>query len=76
MPRIEELFAFIIEEDGPGDEAVPAFQAGGVWYPLLGADRARIDSLRDRAKEIAKALKKPIRLVRFIDRIEEEVIEP
>lgn len=77
MPRIEELFAFIAENAGPDDEGVTAFRGpGGFWMPMVGADRARVDSLREIAVGLAKVSGQRIRLVRFTNRIEEEVIDP
>lgn len=43
--KINQLFAFIIVDDD-GTEGVPAIQAGAVMMPLMGADMARVDSLK------------------------------
>ena len=48
MPRITEMFAFIAEDEGPGDEGVIAHNVPGrawgtvVHLPLVGADMARV----------------------------------
>lgn len=75
MPlRINELFAFIAE-DGEG-EGLAAFMTPTGWMPMVGADPARIESLKERAREVAKLSGKRIRLCRYSVREELEVIEP
>ena len=80
MPRISEMFAFIAEDAGPEDEGVVATSIhhplGVIHMPLVGADMARVASLRPKALAIARASGKRIRLVRFSLREELEVIEP
>jgi dihydroorotase-like cyclic amidohydrolase len=77
MPRIDKMFAFIAEDNGPEDEGVCAFQTpGGMWFPLVGADMKRVDSLRKIAVQICEESGKPIHLVEFSVRREIEVIEP
>ena len=43
MPKITELYAWVIADSGPDDEGVPAFLdlTTGSWMPMMGADRAR-----------------------------------
>lgn len=76
MPVIDKLFAFITADSGPEDEGVIAFYEGGAWFPMVGADMKRIESLRPIAEQLAKDVGKPIRLVHFTNRVEVEVIEP
>ena len=78
MPKIEKLFAFIIEDTGPDDEGVAAFHMFGsnVFMPMVGADMDRVESLRSHAQQIAQTMGKPIKLVEFSQRTELEVIEP
>ena len=66
MPRITELYAYVVADTGPEDEGVPAFidPLTGAWMPLMGADRERADSLRPMALDLAKAQGKPIKLIR------------
>jgi hypothetical protein len=70
--RIDELFAFIASD--ANGEGLPAFQHGHLMMPLVCADKARVDSLREKAREIAKASGNKITLVRFSLREEIEVI--
>ncbi len=73
--HIDEVFVFIAQDqDGEG---VPAFMApNGVMFPLVCADKARVDSLRAKARMIARESGNKITLARFSVREEIEVIEP
>ena len=80
MPRIEEMYAFIAEESGPDDEGVIAIQSPPgddgktLWLPLVGADMARVESLRPIAQGIGHQLGKKVTLVHFSNREDLEVI--
>ena len=76
MPKITEMFAFIAEDQDQDDEGVTACNVGGVWMPLVGADMARIDSLRPAAQAIASITGKRVKLVRFTQRQEVEILSP
>lgn len=77
MPRIEELFAYIAHEPGdPDDEGITAFKAGGTWMPMVGADEARMKSLKGKAQEIANTTGHMITLVKFSTKTVLETIEP
>ena len=66
MPKITEMFAFVAEGKGPDDEGVMGFRSDdGQWFPMVGADLARVASLRPIADEIARAMHKPYRVLRF-----------
>lgn len=76
MPRIDEMYAFITEDNGPEDEGIIGIKTpGGIWMPLVGADMERIESLRLVARDISRNLGKPVRLIRFTNREELELIE-
>ncbi|MBA7593759.1 hypothetical protein ES703_00692 [subsurface metagenome] len=68
MPRIEEMYAFVAEDSGPDDEGVVAMSAGGVMLPLVGADIARVESLRPIARDISAQTGKKIKLLHFTQR--------
>lgn len=80
MPRIEKLYAFVVEDTGPDDEGVVAVQSlpgdDGLrlWLPLVGADMARVESLRPIACGIGNQIGKKVTLVQFSNRKELEVI--
>ena len=75
MPKITEMYAFVSEDTGPEDEGVVAEKFGGVWMPLVGADMARVESLKPLARMVAKKTGKPLKLLRFTNRELMEIIE-
>lgn len=62
--KITEIFAWICTEPD-GGEGIPAVSHDGLALPLVGADRARIESLRPYAQRVAHELGLPVRLMRF-----------
>lgn len=50
MPKIDEMFAFIIEDSGPEDEGIIGISTPSGWMPLVGADMKRVDLLRPMAR--------------------------
>lgn len=77
MPRITELYAWVVADSGPDDEGIPAFTDGAMWWPMMGADLEAAESLRPKAVEIAHDLGKPVRLVRSIGLVQvDEVLPP
>ena len=74
MPRIEEMYAFVAEDKGPDDEGLTGFMANTGWMPMVGADMARVESLKPIARSIARTTGKKIKLLRFINREDVEVI--
>lgn len=68
MPRIEEMYAFVAEDSGPDDEGVVAMSVGDVMLPLVGADMARVESLRPIARDISAQTGKKIKLLHFTQR--------
>jgi len=74
MPKITEMFAFIAEDKGPEDEGMVGMSFGDWMMPLVGADMARINSLRPHALAIAKKTGKKVKLVHFTNREELEEI--
>lgn len=78
MPRITELYAWVVADSGPDDEGVPAFMdpLTGTWLPMMGADMERAESLREHAVGIARTFGKQVKLVRSLGLETVEVIEP
>ena len=74
MPKIKTIYAFIATEKDPDDEGIVAQFMGGMWMPLVGADKDRVNSLKPIAERIAKITKKKITLVQFKNREDLEVI--
>ena len=65
MPKIDELFAFIVEDSGPDDEGVAAQLIENVWLPMIGADLARVESLKPAARGIGLLLLFKVFLERY-----------
>lgn len=78
MPRITELYAWVIADTSPDDEGVPAFMGiDGIWYPMIGADFERAEQLRPQAQAAANLAGKSIKLVRSVGDLElVETLEP
>ena len=62
--KIEALYAWIAV-DPEGGEGVCGASIGRMMLPLVGADRERIESLRERAAMTRAASGYPVKLVRF-----------
>jgi hypothetical protein len=63
--KIERIYAWVAEEPD-GGEGVVASQIPGVgWVPLIGADRSRIESYRERAAAVARGTGCKVRLKLF-----------
>lgn len=74
--KINTIFAFIAT-DPDGNEGVAAFQDdSGVWFPMVGADMERANSLKKMAQQLARTTGCSIKLCQFITREEIEVINP
>ena len=72
---IKEMFAFVAVDNG--DEGVCGASLPGIGFTaLVGADMARIDSLRPIARDIAMATGREIKLVKFSVREELGTINP
>ncbi len=68
------MFAFIaLDEDGT--EGVVGYPTSQGMLPLVGADMARVDSLRPYAQQIARSNGVPVTLVRFSVREDIETYE-
>lgn len=65
MPKVVELFAFVIEDTGPDDEGVIGMNTMTGWVPFVGADMARVDDLRVSAQAIATQYRKPVRILHW-----------
>ena len=76
MPRIDKIYAYVAADPGPDDEGITATYLGNTWMPMIGADKARMDSLREIAQQMADAQGKSIKLLEFSVRRELETIEP
>ena len=70
MPRIEGMYAFVAEDSGPDDEGIIGMNTGSGWMPLVGADMARVESLKPIARRVAAETGKKIKILHFTQREE------
>ena len=75
MPHIAHVWAYL-SVDQDGDEAVCGFLYAGKWIAMVAADEKRVESLRPIAAEIVAETGKIVRLVKFTERIDQEVLRP
>jgi hypothetical protein len=76
MPLIEEMYAFISYDKDDNDEGICAFNTGfNTWMPMVGADMARVESLKPVAQQIANMTGKKIKICKFSTREVLEIIE-
>lgn len=68
MPKIQEMYAFVVEDTGADDEGVIGIQSEEGWLPLVGADMARVESLKPIARGIGNQIGKKVKLVHFTNR--------
>lgn len=76
MPRIEEMYAYIADDQEPGDEGIIGVQIRDTMMPLVGADIERSQELRQAAQHVANMMGKPVTLVKFSRRHELLVLKP
>ena len=66
MPKITEMYAFIMADKDEDDEGVPGLHLpDGTILPMVGADMARITDLMPFVESLAIAKNKSIKLVKF-----------
>ena len=64
MPlKIEEVYMWVLADEN-GDEGIPAVMIGGSWIPAVGADAARVLSMRPEIEMAARATGNRPRLMR------------
>lgn len=70
--KITEVWAFISVNKN-GNEGVCAFVDShtGMWMPMVGADKDRVESLKPIAREIAANTGQKVKLIHFGQGVEE-----
>lgn len=75
MPlKIDQVWIFIADDEE--GEGVVGFKAGNQWMPLVAADEARVESLRQVAENVAQVSNTKITLAKFSVRQNLEIISP
>ncbi len=77
MPKIDEIYGFVCDDQGPDDEGIIGAMTAAGWMPLIGADVARTEAVRQAAEATAKATGKKVKLVRWSQRtvLEEDILK-
>lgn len=69
MPKITEMYAFVVADKDENDEGIIGFapdpKAPTAMMPMVGADMARIESLRPLADRVSAQIGKPYKILRF-----------
>ena len=66
MPKITEMFAFVVADKDEDDEGVLAHRLpDGGWFPMVGADMGRVESLRIIADNLSQLIGKPYKILHF-----------
>lgn len=72
--RITDIWAALAIDPKDNQEGIPALP--GTLIPLIAADERRLEDVRVAAKIIAAKLEHPVRIVRFVQAEDVEVIDP
>jgi hypothetical protein len=62
--KIEKLYAWVVTEPD-GGEGIPAADIGSMAMPMVGADRERMESLREFAEHVHQVTGYPVKLKMF-----------
>jgi hypothetical protein len=73
--RIQQVWAFVAIDSEDGDEGIIGHKLGDSWLPFVAADEDRVRSLKPMAALISRTLGVEVRLVRFDQRTDVEVLE-
>ena len=72
--QITEIWAWVCTEPD-GGEGIPAINRGDQIWPLLGADKERVESMRPHALMVAQVNKLPVKLLKFTNMEVVEVLD-
>lgn len=64
MPKITELYAYVMIDKDKDDEDVPSFESGLHALPMMGADINRARCIRFLAQKAANEHGKPLKLIK------------
>jgi hypothetical protein len=76
MGRISAIWAYLSVDDGGEGICGAPIGLNFSTIPLIAADKARLDQCRPIALSVARSFGKPVRLVRFHQREDVELIRP
>ena len=73
--RLTEIYAYLAVGDD-NDEGIPVAHIGDVAVPLVAANGARLEDMREWAQQFATQYGQRVVLSRFTGRTDVEVLEP
>jgi hypothetical protein len=76
MPKIKELFAWVIAAKDEDDEGIPAINTPIGPLPMVGSDVERAASFRQHAQLAADHHGKPVRLIKSTAIEIVEIVQP
>jgi len=76
MKTIDSIIVAVAVDERDQIEGVCAMYTGNGWMPLIAADDERYEQIRKQAQRVAAQTGKTVRMVRFTERGEIEVINP
>lgn len=65
--KIEKIYAFVITDE-KGEEGIPAFSTGPMFYPCVASDKERINSIKEKLITLPMFKNKTIKLLEFSTR--------
>ena len=67
MPKITEMFAYVMADKNEYDEGLIGFYSPrvGGWVPMVGADMDRIKSLKKEADRVSARVGRPYKNLKF-----------
>lgn len=65
MPKITEMYAFVVADKNENDEGIIGMNTVSGWMPFVGADLSRVDSIRPFANRICTEMGKKYKILRF-----------
>ena len=73
---IEEVYAFFVQGENQTQETIAAFRQNDLWVPMVTIDWQRVQKMMPYAQNVARLMKRPLRLAKFTMREDLELIEP
>lgn len=73
--RIAAIWAFTTINPKDNSEGIIGELVDGAWMPYIGADEHRVKCLKPAARRIAASLGRPVRLSKFSERTDLEIIQ-
>ena len=68
MPiKIDKLYAFVITDE-KGNEGIPAYIYGSMYYPCVASDQKRIDSFKEKLSFLPMFKNMTVKVVEFSTR--------